>query len=88
MHEQAPRIAVAQVDLLHVLIELALGEEVAAIGVLFRQQHHLRQRGGVRNTRHFGQRARQCFRRQPLAVFGVGGARQHVIATHAFVGAE
>ncbi len=44
--QHPPRVPIAQIDLLQILIELAGGEEVSARDQLLGQQRHLRQRRG------------------------------------------
>ena len=55
--QEAPRVPVAEVDLLQVLVELALREQVALIGRLLGEEAHLREVGGSR--RHRARRARR-----------------------------
>ena len=47
--QQPPRIASAQIDLLQILIEPALGEKIAIVPIL-RQQRNLRELRGMRQT--------------------------------------
>ena len=49
-HEQPPGIALAQIHLLQILIELAFGKQTFLRGEFFRQQRHLRQRRRVREA--------------------------------------
>ena len=48
--QQPPGVALAQVDLLQVLVEPALGKEVALPTQILRQERDLRQLGGARDA--------------------------------------
>lgn len=58
-HENPPRFGLAQIGLLHVLVELARGEELVALFPLLDQQRKLRQLGGVGQSRGLGRRGSQ-----------------------------
>ena len=60
VHQQAPGIAPAQVDLLQILIEPSLRKQIALVRVVFRQQRHLRQLRGVRQARDLRHRGRRA----------------------------
>ena len=46
--QEAPRVPVAEVDLLQVLVEVPLGEEMSLIGRLLGEEAHLREVGRAR----------------------------------------
>ena len=76
---QSPRIASAQIDLLQILIEPALGEKIAIVREFLRQQRNLRQLARHASDPSIGADSRSrdadCF-------------RQHVIAAQSFERAE
>ena len=76
MHLQAPGIAAAQVHLLQVLVQAALGEQVLLAQQFLGQQRHLRQLGRTRDAR------RRRAVRQRIAV------GHQVVAAQAFVAAQ
>jgi hypothetical protein len=78
--EQPPRVAVAQVHLLEILVELPLGEQRLLRLALVGQQRDLRELGGARQPGHVGKVARQ---RPADACARLG---QQVIATESLVG--
>ena len=78
--QEPPRVAVAQVDLLQVLVEPPLGEQVPLVGGLLREEPHLGELGG-------GRRARAQHGEPGRLEHGLL-ALEHVVAAHAGVVAE
>ena len=83
-HQQPPRIAVAQIDLLQILIEPALGKEILLRLALLGQQRDLRQLRRVRESRDLGDAPIERRRRERGAL----RLGQHVIAAQPFVRAQ
>ena len=85
VQHQPPRVAAAQVDLLQVGVEPALGEQVALRLQLLGEERHLRQRRGVGQARHVQPRdaGKPSIERRDLAALG-----QQVVASQTLVGAD
>ena len=80
-HGQPPRIALAQIHLLQILVKLALREERLLRREFLRQQRHLRKFRRMRQPRHGRDGLAQQRRLR-------AGFRENVISAQAFVGAE
>ena len=81
--QEPPRVAVAQVDLLQILVEVPLGEQMSLAGDLLRQEPHLGEFGGRGRLEDGACGSVQADRTQA----GVA-AFEHVVAAHALVAAE
>ena len=79
--QQPPRVAVAQVDLLQVLVEPPFGEEVALRGDVLRQQRHLRQLGRA-CRQHLGSAQSFVLAEQPAHVRGHRVRRRQLRVEH------
>ena len=77
-HQQSPRVALPQVDLLQVLIQPSDREEVVFTGMVFGQERHLRELSRMRQPRCGGDLpVAQCHR--------LGALGKNVVATQSFV---